>query len=126
MQNIYSIDELKTIVGNVAKKYGVKKAALFGSYSHGTANENSDIDLIIDKGDIRGLIMFNSFVNALSDALKKPVDIVTYASLENSVLKNLLMKRWFSMNSRDRIILIKIVQYSEEIQATVERFSEDG
>lgn len=27
------------------------------------------------------------------------------------------------MNSRDRIILIKIVQYSEEIQATVERFS---
>ena len=114
MQNIYSIDELKTIVGNVAKKYGVKKAALFGSYSHGTANENSDIDLIIDKGDIRGLIMFNSFVNALSDALKKPVDIVTYASLENSV---------FSMNSRDRIILIKIVQYSEEIQATVERFS---
>lgn len=92
MQNIYSIDELKTIVGNVAEKYGVKKAALFGSYSHGTANENSDIDLIIDKGDIRGLIMFNSFVNALSDALKKPVDIVTYASLENSVLKKSIDK----------------------------------
>lgn len=35
MPDVYSIEEIRTIVGDVAKKYGVKKAALFGSYSHG-------------------------------------------------------------------------------------------
>lgn len=87
MQGTYTIDELKTIVGKVAKQYGIKKAALFGSYSRGTQTENSDIDLLIDKGELRGLIMFNAFSRTLSDALNKNVDVITYSALEHSKLK---------------------------------------
>ena len=31
--------------------------------------------------------------------------------------------RWYCINSRDEIILKKIIQYSDEISATIERFS---
>lgn len=33
MPDVYSIDEIKMIVSDVARQYGVKKAALFGSPS---------------------------------------------------------------------------------------------
>ena len=85
---VYSIDELRSIVGDVARQYGVRKVALFGSYSRGTQTSDSDIDLLIDKGDIKGLIMFNGFVNSLEEKLKKDVDVITYASLERSLIKD--------------------------------------
>ncbi len=84
----YTLDEIRSIVSEVAKQYGVKKVALFGSYSKNTQTPDSDIDLIIDKGDIKGLIMFNSFIYSLKDRLNKDVDVITYASLDNSLLKN--------------------------------------
>lgn len=88
MSDIYTINEIKKIVSDVAKQYGVKKASLFGSYCNGNPTAQSDIDLIIDKGKIRGLIMFNSFINSLEDKLNKPVDVITYTSLENSLIKD--------------------------------------
>ena len=84
----YTIDELKAIVGDVAKQYGVKKVALFGSYSTGKQTSDSDIDLLIDKGEIKGLVMFNGFINSLQERLNKEVDVLTYASLERSLIKN--------------------------------------
>ena len=68
---VYSIDELRTIISDIAKQYGVKKVALFGSYAIGKQTYDSDIDLLIDKGEIRGLFMFNSFINSLQDKLAK-------------------------------------------------------
>ena len=50
------------IVSDIAKQYGVKKVALFGSYSTGKQTSVSDIDLLIDKGDIKGLFVLNSFI----------------------------------------------------------------
>ena len=59
---VYSAQELRIIVSDIAKQYGVKKVALFGSYSTGKQTPVSDIDLLIDKGDIKGLFMLNSFI----------------------------------------------------------------
>ncbi len=84
---IYTVDELKNIVGNIAKDYGVKKVALFGSYSTGLQTNDSDIDLLIDKGEMKGLFMFNGFVNTLKERLDKDIDVVTYQSLERSLIK---------------------------------------
>ena len=85
---VYSIDELRTVVGDVARRYGVKKVALFGSYSNGTQTPESDIDLLIDKGELRGLFMFNGFVNTLRERLNREVDVITYASLERSLIRD--------------------------------------
>lgn len=85
---VYSIDELRTIISDIAKQYGVKKVALFGSYAIGKQTYDSDIDLLIDKSEIRGLFMFNSFINSLQDKLGKNVDVMTYNSLNQSLIKD--------------------------------------
>lgn len=88
MSKIYSIDELISLISPIAKDIGVQKVALFGSYAMGTPTPESDIDLLIDKGAIHGLFRFNTFVNAVSDALQKPVDVMTYSSLGKSLIKD--------------------------------------
>ena len=51
----YTVDEIKEIVAVLAAQYGADRIYLFGSYARGDANKDSDIDLRIDKGSIRGL-----------------------------------------------------------------------
>ena len=43
---VYSVDELRMIVSDIAKQYGVKKVALFGSYSTGKQTSEIDIDIL--------------------------------------------------------------------------------
>ena len=85
---VNSIDELRDIVSDVACRYGVKKVALFGSFSNGTQTPESDIDLLIDKGELKGLFMFNSFVNTLREKLGREVDAITYATFERSHIRD--------------------------------------
>ena len=82
------IDEIISFISPFAKNYGVKKISLFGSYAKGTQTDAGDIDLLIDIGNIRGLFVFNGFVNALSFALEKPVDVMIYNSLKTSLIKD--------------------------------------
>ena len=53
-EHIYTIDEIRGIVSEIAKQYGVEQVSIFGSYARGEARLDSDIDLRIDKGRIRG------------------------------------------------------------------------
>lgn len=83
----YTVDEIRNIVAPIAKEYGVDSLHLFGSYSRGNANEKSDIDVRIDKGNIRSLFTLTGFRVALEDALKLPVDIVTSDISDKNFLK---------------------------------------
>ena len=82
---IYDINEIKQIVTPVAKDYGVDSLYLFGSYAKGTATCDSDIDLRVDKGAVRG-IQFASLMLSLEEALGKRIDLVTSASLDSVFL----------------------------------------
>ena len=56
-KNAYSIGEIRAIIAPIAREYGVKKIALFGSYAKGSATPKSDIDLhLIDTGDLWGYL----------------------------------------------------------------------
>ena len=85
MPGTYTIDEIKRISVPVAKKYGVKKLALFGSYARGEQKATSDIDFLIEKGKIRGLEFFG-FIDNLEDDLGVSVDVLTYNSLKKSLI----------------------------------------
>lgn len=85
MSRRYTIPQLRDIVAPLAKEYGAERVYLFGSYARGDMNENSDIDLRIDKGRIRGLALAGLLVD-LEDALGLPVDLVTTSSLDNFFL----------------------------------------
>lgn len=89
MERTYTIDEIKKISVPVAEKYGVKKMSLFGSYARGEQKKNSDIDFLIDKGRIRGLEFFG-FINNLEDDFGVHVDVLTYDSLKDSFIGNVV------------------------------------
>ena len=74
---VYTLDELYDRIAPIAKKYGLKAVYVFGSYARGEAKENSDIDLLIDGGDITSLWGLSAFRLDLEDALQKPVDMIT-------------------------------------------------
>ena len=71
----YSIDELRQIIAPIAREHGVESVSLFGSYSKGTASTSSDVDLKIEKGQLRSLFQLSGFRLAVEDALKLPVEI---------------------------------------------------
>ena len=52
---VRTLSEIQDIVSRLARQYGAKRIYLFGSYARGDMNEDSDIDLRIDKGAIQGL-----------------------------------------------------------------------
>lgn len=81
----YTVDEIKEIVAALAAQYGAARIYLFGSYARGDANQESDIDLRIDKGAIRGLQM-GGLAADLEDALGIPVDLVPTGSLDSKFL----------------------------------------
>ena len=84
----YRIDEIKEIVTILAARYGADRIYLFGSYARGDANKDSDIDLRIDKGAIRGLQM-GGLAADLEDALGIPVDLVPTGSLDSKFLNSI-------------------------------------
>ena len=84
----YTVDEIKKIVAALAAKYGADRIYLFGSYARGDADKNSDIDLRIDKGAIRGLQM-GGLAADLEDVLGIPVDLVPTGSLDSKFLNSI-------------------------------------
>ena len=71
------INEIKEKVTPVAKSFGIKSVSLFGSYAKGEATEESDVDIYIEKGKLKSLIQYFSFVSELENILKCHVDVVT-------------------------------------------------
>jgi len=87
-----TIKEIKSIVEPIAKKYGVERVYLFGSYARGEATENSDIDLRIDKGSLRGMFALVGLYTELEDALKMKVEVLTTGSFEDEFLNRIKNK----------------------------------
>ena len=81
-----TIEKIKEVVTRLGKKYGVKSAYLFGSYAKNTATEDSDVDLIIDKGEIRSFIQYFHLYEDLKEEFGTEVDLLTEKSLSPKFL----------------------------------------
>ena len=69
-----TISTIQDALVPVLKEYGVRKAVLFGSYATGCANEQSDVDLLVDSG-LKGLA-FTGLMEDVFEKLNKSVDIL--------------------------------------------------
>lgn len=76
-KNVYTIEEIKSIVTPIARRHRIAVLYLFGSYARGEATPNSDIDFLMDGGEIKSLFQLSAFRLDLEDALGKPVDLLT-------------------------------------------------
>jgi predicted nucleotidyltransferase len=83
MNKPYTIAEIKNKITDAAQKYGIQKAYLFGSYARGEAARESDIDICIEKGQLRTLLELSGFCQDLEETLGNKVDVVTTAGLSS-------------------------------------------
>ncbi len=85
---MYSPADIQRIVTPIARRYGVNRVYLFGSYARGESTLSSDVDLRIDKGDVRGMQMA-FLLSDLEDALKLPVDLLSTNALDARFLESI-------------------------------------
>ena len=86
---IYDIETIRKKAVPIAKKYGVKRMSLFGSYARGEADDKSDVDFLIDGDDLRGMIHYFGLVYALESELGCHVDVVMDGSSDKEFLKSI-------------------------------------
>ncbi len=80
-----SSQHIKTI-GHFFSGLPVKKAYLFGSYSRNEADENSDIDILVELDHSTPIgLQFFGYADELQNLLKKKVDVVSYEGLSKYV-----------------------------------------
>jgi len=87
--NKYTIEEIKSIVEPIARKYGVARVYLFGSYARGDATENSDVDLRVDKGALKGMFALCGLYTEVEEALQTKVDVLTTGSFDEEFLRKI-------------------------------------
>jgi predicted nucleotidyltransferase len=72
------------------KKYKIKEIGVFGSYVRGEQDEESDLDILIDKYEPIGLLKLANLQNYLSHLMGVKVDLVIKKSLRPYIAKNVL------------------------------------
>lgn len=83
---VFTIDDIKKRVIPIVMKYGINTFSLFGSYARGDANENSDLDFVMDKGDLKGL-QYVSLVQDLENEFNCHVDVISKGSSNKKFLE---------------------------------------
>lgn len=78
--DIYNIEQIRVKLLPVFTNYDIRKAVLFGSYGKGIANENSDIDLLVDSS-LKGL-RFVGLLEEIREAVDKEVDLFDVSHVE--------------------------------------------
>lgn len=80
---VYSIEEIKKIVMPIVKSYDIPAVFLFGSYARGEANEDSDIDFLIDTTGtgLNSLLTLGALYCDLEEAFGKRIDLITVSSI---------------------------------------------
>jgi len=89
MDQVYTVEEIRKVASVIAKRHGVKKMYLFGSYARGDARLGSDLDFRIDKGAIQGLFALGGLYADLEDAFGLKIDLVTTDSLDEEFLRQI-------------------------------------
>ena len=81
---IYTMEEIKERITPIASKYRLPAVYIFGSYARGEATETSDVDILVDKtgSELRGLFAMGGLYNDLSEAIGKPIDLITMSAIE--------------------------------------------
>ncbi|MBQ9708795.1 MAG: nucleotidyltransferase domain-containing protein [Firmicutes bacterium] len=100
---LLSIDAIRLLLIPVAKKYSVGRIYLFGSYARGDASAESDVDLLIEGNEAKGLTGFLEMQELLEEKLQKKVDLVEYEAVKLDVTR--AGKRFRSHIERDWVLL---------------------
>ncbi len=74
----------------LADKYGAHNVRVFGSVARGEADEQSDIDFLVDMEPGRSLFDMGGLLMDLRDLLGREVDVVTLKGLKPAIRNRVL------------------------------------
>lgn len=84
------VEEIKKIIVDTLKKYGVKKASLFGSVVRDETTKESDVDLLVEFNGRKSLLDLVRLKTRLEELLGRKVDVLTYKSVNPLLKKRIL------------------------------------
>ncbi len=76
------IEEIRGKILPILRRYGVRKASLFGSSVRGSRREGSDIDLLVEIEKDISLFDFVGLKLEIEEALCNKVDLVEFETLK--------------------------------------------
>ena len=85
------LEEIREKIIPLLRSYGVKKAALFGSFVRGEEREDSDIDILVEFEGEKSLLDLAGLKIELEELLGRKIDVLTYNSL-HPLLKDRILK----------------------------------
>lgn len=83
--NLAELRAYKPQIMEIASKYGVGEIKVFGSVARGDADENSDVDLLVDRFD-GSLLRFSSFKLQIADLIGKKVDLFKQNNIKHPLV----------------------------------------
>ena len=78
------LETLRTQHRELARRYPIRRMALFGSWARGDARDNSDVDVLVDVDASIGLKLVQ-LADELERALGRPVDVVSRRAIKPSL-----------------------------------------
>ena len=84
-----TIEDIKKTVAEIAPKYQITKATLFGSRARGNFRPDSDVDLIVEFAKEKTVTLFTiaNLMNCLEDIFGVSVDVIYSPLPEDSTLE---------------------------------------
>ena len=84
---VLTLEQIKNSAEEIAVRYPVKKISLFGSFADGSANENSDVDLLVEfSSPYVSLFLLSEIKIELESILNADVDLIHAPIEEGSIL----------------------------------------
>jgi hypothetical protein len=85
-----SIRNIKKKIIPILKRYGVKRAAIFGSFVRKEAKKSSDIDILVEIEKDISLLDFVGLKLEIEETLSRKVDLVEYGTLKPFIKERVL------------------------------------
>ena len=88
-----SIQEIKEKITPILQRYGVTKAAIFGSLAKGEATSSSDVDILVEIKNDMSLLDSVGMKLELEEAINRKVDLVEYETIKPLIREKILSEQ---------------------------------
>ena len=88
-----NVGEIKKKIMPILRKYGVKRASIFGSAVRGEMKESSDIDILVEIEKDISLLDFVALKLELEETLGRRVDLVEYDTIKPRIKERILKEQ---------------------------------
>ena len=84
------LSDRRSAILEIANRRGAHNVRVFGSFARGTADEASDLDLLVDMDPDRSIFDVGALVADLEALLDRDVDVVTERGLKERIRARVL------------------------------------